>query len=230
MENQFSQSKNQLTRCVKSWYFSLLLQLQSAFFWSLAPGAHSALQDLQHGLRALAASLSGGRIYLGLVLMLVVAPLAGVGYQLFDQGVRVQGWFYVNSFYLFFELCPHISLLSVLTGIFFLFPEKSKRAFFLIIPAGFHIAKMLWLIMADSNEDFYRIVPSSIFVTGILFALVLFITFDWLTSLHFHKKARHYAAYEGLMELDAMGAISESELLVNLRKENRLFKVEKSKS
>lgn len=204
MDSQFPQP-NQFMRCAKSSFSLWLSSLLRGYMWLLA-AMYSALQDLRLGLHALAGSLSNRRIYLGLILMLVVAPLFGVGYQLFDlrSGIDRIGqpgaWYYINNFYLFFELCPHIALVTILTGIFFLFPENSRRAYFLIIPAGYHLAKILWLLTVDSNEDFYRIVPSSFLVIGSLFAFVHFLTFNWLMSLHFHKREGVIARILGILD------------------------------
>lgn len=135
-----------------------------------------------------------------MIIMLVVAPLTGVAYQLFDRSVKVEGWYYVNYYYLFFVLTPHLTLLTVLTGVFLLFPQDSKRAFFLIIPAGWHMAKIFWILTIGSNEDFYRLVPSSFFVLGGLAATVWLFTFNWMMSLHFHKRAGHLARAEGILQ------------------------------
>jgi hypothetical protein len=46
-------------------------------------------------------------IYLGGLVMGVVAPLAGCAYMIFSRTEHVQGWYHVNYFHLFYLLGPH---------------------------------------------------------------------------------------------------------------------------
>lgn len=229
MENKFS--PNQPLQCEKSWYSLLLLRLHGAFT-SLSQTLTNApaVQELRVGLHVLADATSNKRVYLGLMLLLVVTPMSGVGYQLFDKHVHVEGWYYVNNFYLFLVLCPYISVVTALTGIFFLFPENSKRAYFLIIPAGYHVGKILWLITVDSNEDFYRTVPSTFWLLGALAAFVWLFTSNYLMGLHYHLHDGFVARVAGVVELNELQIIDDDEAFKLLRKANQEYKAQKAKS
>jgi hypothetical protein len=50
-----------------------------------------------------------------------------------------------------FFIGPELFLLFTLSGIFFLFPTNSRRAYFLVIPMGQTLAKLFIFITATSN-------------------------------------------------------------------------------
>jgi hypothetical protein len=200
------------------------LQLSLSQFTHAVKKSYSLIvrvrREVHAGLLALARSSSNNRTYLGLVLMLVAAPLSGAAYQLFDRSAHIAGWYHVNLYYFFFLLGPHIMMLLVITGIFLIMPAN-KRAFFLSVPAGDQVARIVWLSLANSNDDFYRIVPSYFFFIGILIAAIWLITFDWLMSLHFHKRADSQARINGI--IDAPG-ISDSDKIRIAQAELKVLK------
>lgn len=129
----------------------------------------------------------------------MLSPLASVSYHLFDRTSYNETDFYGNAFYYFYSVCPYISLLLCLTGVFLLFPEFSKRKFFLLIPSTYYFSKIIWLSMVDNNADFHRIVPWSVVGLALVAALVWYFTWEWLMTLHFHKKTGHLARVEGIL-------------------------------
>lgn len=142
---------------------------------------------------------SNYRLYVGVWLIAVVSPLASVSYQLFDRTVFEATEYYGNAYYYLFAIGPHISLLISLTGLFYLFPQFSKRKFFLAIPATYHLSKIIWLSMVDNNADFHRMLPLSIVLLGLTASLVWFCTADYLMGLQFHKQDGIMARIEGVL-------------------------------
>lgn len=165
--------------------------------------AHAA-QVLRAGLAALllaTTALTTRRIFVGLGLMGVVAPLASCFYMVFDRGAYDESWYYVNHFHLFLTLAPSLFLLSCLIGAWFLFPVGSKRAYALTVPAGFTVGKILWLIQCTSNQDFYSVVPLSFILIGALISAFLFIALDWLVWRKCHREDAFDARIDGLVKL-----------------------------
>jgi hypothetical protein len=146
-------------------------------------------KDLLAGLHALAlAATANSRVYVGLGLMGVVSPLAGVAYLVFDRTAIDVEWYHLNYFHLFFLLGPYLSLLIILIGIFLLFPRGCKRAFAMVLPTGFVLAKILWLISVTSNQEFWQVVPASFVMLAMLMSAALFLMINWLTWTQFHGK------------------------------------------
>jgi hypothetical protein len=215
MENQFSTLTNDRCESnsqTSSWY-SRLWSRSPLQFPALMSRSKltSAVQAVLSGLAASSRTLRvNNRLYVALVFMLVAAPLASVCYQLLalfsetfertapalhwyagqhwfaDNGNLVDGWYYKNWFYFFLTLAPFICQSMVSVGLFFLFPEDSKRAYFLVIPLSMSISKILWLITVDSNADYHRIVPSFFVVLAGLIAFLILFTFNWLMARKYH--------------------------------------------
>lgn len=147
---------------------------------------------------ALTRATSNNRTYAALLLILVFAPLSGVAYLLFDQTVKETDWYYRNYFYLFYMLSPHIHMTLTLTGVFLLFPE-SRKGFFLIVPITYHVAKIMWLPTVTTNQELNSWIPGAFWLTAILTAAVWLFLFNYLMSLHYHKRAGSYARAEGIL-------------------------------
>lgn len=173
---------------------SKLIRLKTLLVTRVAP----AVADLIVGLRALLLSIgSNNRIYVGLVLMGVVSPLSSCIYMLFDRGVYIQEWYHVNYFHLFLLLAPYLSIFFCFAGVFLLFPEGSKRAYALIVPAGFTLGKIFWLIQIKSNAEYWSVVPWFFVLVGLLTSAVLFLMLDWMAHNKFHR----VDAFEARMDL-----------------------------
>lgn len=147
------------------------------------------------------AATANKRLFIGLGLMGVVAPLAGCFYMLFDRVAVDHGWYYLNYFHLFFVLGPHIAYIFAFAGVFYLFPFGCKRSYLMALPTGWNIAKILWLISATSNAAFWQPVPKSMYLIGALIALVLYLTHDWLTWRFFHRVDSFKARERGLYQI-----------------------------
>lgn len=166
------------------------------------------------------------------MLICVATPLAGVVYHLFDSSVRIQGWYYSNLFWLFYVIGPHLQMLLTLTGIFLVLPENTKvttgretvvtknyRAYFLLIPVGYHIAKILWYsLWVSSDEDIRQMMPGTFLILLPITGFVWLKTADYLINLHFHKRAGHIARARGILTLTDID--SEQQVRMALRELN----------
>lgn len=182
-ENTLSNSSSlrflQWVHGVSSWVARMTKSLRSMIV--------RALKDQLVGLRALVmTSTANGRIFLGLGLMGVVAPLAGCAYMIFNRTEYVAGWYHVNYFHLFYLLGPHLFELVCLMGVFFLFPQGSKRAYLIAIPYGYVLAKVCWLCQVNSNPELWQLVPASFILGGMAISVVMLKIMNWLTWRQFH--------------------------------------------
>jgi hypothetical protein len=160
------------------------------------------LRDLHAGLLALVmTSTANARIYVGLGLMGVIAPLAACAYLLFDRGEVDSSWYHLNYFHLLFLLGPHLFELFCLLGAFLLFPQGSKRAYLIAIPAGYVLAKIVWLISVTNNQEFWQVVPSSFVLGGIAISGVVLKIMNWLTWRQFHAVDSFEAKQKGLYQI-----------------------------
>jgi hypothetical protein len=144
---------------------------------------------------------SSTRTYTAVVLMLVVAPLTSVSYQLFDKASKVTGWYYQSYFNLFYIISPYIGWIIFITGCFLLFPREMKRAWILSGPAALLLAKILWLITVTSNEEFFQMMPVFFIVLSFLITLVWLFTCNWVMEFHFHKREGCIARARGVRRL-----------------------------
>lgn len=136
------------------------------------------------------------RIYAG-VLILIVSPVFEIIYKLFRESINVNS--YWDSYYFLYAVGPHLTAIATLTGVFFLFSPSNRLRYALIIPSAYKFGKIIWLASISTNADFHRIVPGSFVLIGVSVALVWFLVFDWLMSLHFHKKEGTVARIIGIL-------------------------------
>lgn len=158
---------------------------------------------MQTGLRAISRTLNvNHRFIIAVVFMLLLAPAAGFIYHVFDRkvvmvlfegqhfydayGERWDFWYHKNLFFFFMVQGPHFAQTLFFIGIFFLFPENSRRAYFLIIPLATAISKMIWLCVVNSNDEFYATPGFYYVVVGAAVAWLLLFTFNYLTHRKYH--------------------------------------------
>lgn len=203
--------------CVNQLSFSLRWLLRpSQSFGSVVKTRQSlvpASRECLAGLRALNHSIdSNFRIFIAVGFMLVAAPLSGVAYQLFPQQPINEDWFYLNAHYFLLAIGPHIQMILLLTGVFFLMPI-SRRMWFVALPLAIPISKLLWLITVTSNIEYQSFVPWSFVLIGFLFALIWLFTFHWLTHRKYHEFDAICARIEGLIKLPNLDDHTKVELL-----------------
>lgn len=139
---------------------------------------------------------SNVRAYLGIIL-LTVSPCAEIAYKLFDVHA---GHGYWNTYFFLYEIGPHFNVIIIATGLFFLFRTSNKLRFAVIIPVAYQFSKILWLCTVSSNEDFHRVVPWSFLIIGISVSILWFMLFDYLMTLHFHKRMGAVSRILGILE------------------------------
>jgi len=144
------------------------------------------------------------RLYCGLILLLVVAPLTNCLYLLFDSsigfplseevivgykaGLPVEGsWYYVNWHYFLSGIGPHLFSITSLVGIFLMFPVRNVSSYSIAIPLGFEVGKVIWLSTVMSDAEFNQIVPSSFLLLGALISFVVMLSARFWMDRKFHK-------------------------------------------
>ena len=199
-------SHNQSTKCEKEHFYSLQQQHWHSELLpinKLKTISSSAYRAVLTGLVALEQALRlQQRVRLALIILMVAAPLSSVAYLLFDETPHDLTRYYVNDHYLFYVLCPRIYELLNFIGIFLLFPEGKKRAYFIALPFGLTLAKIIWLCQVSTDAEFHQIVPSYFIVAATLLGTVILFTINWLTHSLYHRFDAHIARIIGLMKIN----------------------------
>lgn len=147
-----------------------------------------ARQAIHAFLSALANSLTPSLVW-GLSFTLVAAPLITVLYQVFDSKTNTPyqpgSWYYINLYYYFFNLGPHLFVLFTLLGATCFI--QGRRKWFMLVPIGYTVSKIIWLSMATSNAEFHTIVPGALVLAITLLIAVLAITAQWLIHSKHHQ-------------------------------------------
>jgi hypothetical protein len=131
------------------------------------------------------------RIYAGLVMMFSALP-AWYLFRFFDQKAKI--WdFHLNWFFVLMNLGPLLSIVLLLVGLYHILPYKCWQSKIIMWFNGLPIAKMIWNILAGTNDE-YNAVPDTIFlVGGVLISIVVHKSIDffaWRGFHSFHGKTR----------------------------------------
>lgn len=213
--------------CVNGLSFSLCRSSSLSLLFGSFKAKLNRLRDVPVNLGCLVGQLArtidtNYRIFLGGLMLLVVAPLSGVAYQLFDINADYPGWYYGNYYYLFLVLCPQISMGIMLTGIFFLFP-LSKRTWFISMPLAYPVSRILWIISAESNDQFNQITPGYFLLIGLVFSIIWLLSFNFLVNRKYHKFDGICARLEGVLKSPGLDSQTKIELATPLIEEIRHF-------
>jgi hypothetical protein len=184
----------------------------------------SALREILAILHALACSATVNmRIYAGLVMVWVLAPLASCIYQLYNPTADMDpGWYHINGYYFFHALGPYISLFIGLVGLYFVFPP-SRRTFLISVPTiGWAIAKIIKIILCTSNDDWHANISIPVFIAGVCSSMVLLISVDWFAWRKYHKFDGNMCRLEGLVSISSMPE-KEKQILKNEIKKAKDF-------
>lgn len=169
----------------------------------------AAFQVVERGLAIKQTLRVNNRLYSGLFLLLVVAPFTSCIYTFFDSSVGFpispdillavregnppEGfWYYVNWYYFFISICPHLFTVTSLAGIFLLFPVRHVPSYCIAVPLGYEISKILWLWTVESNAEFNQLIPLSFLLTGVLLTVIVLLSARFWMDRKFHK-------YDGIM-------------------------------
>lgn len=151
-------------------------------------------KDLLAGIVALVKSFTASRrIYVGLGVMMVVAPLSYYSFMLFDKGHHIRlagidicGWFHHNYWHLFFLIRFHIGAIVFLNGLYLVL-SKNPLAKFISVVVGFITMDMIGNILAKNNDDICDTFSLNMLAAGIAVSIVFFLLIDWLTHRKFHR-------------------------------------------
>jgi hypothetical protein len=155
-----------------------------------------------------------GRIYLAMLLF-CASPLGFTIHTHFDRKV-IYPWmgFIENWFHLFNMIGPYIFCLLISTGFCLMIPPKQKtfKVFkwglnvtltrIAYIPIGVTIAKICWLCMTSSNEDFWAIPNYSFFIVGLMVGYIMYRIIEYMTWRKYHAFDGLVASIEGLYQID----------------------------
>ncbi len=162
-----------------------------------------AFREVHAGIVALVASFTASRrIYVGLGVMLVVAPVSYHSFMLFDRGhhillagIDMCGWYHHNYWHLFFLLRYQIAGVVFLTGLYLVL-SKNPLAKFISVYMGFILMGLVLNIFAESNDDIWDTMNVALFGSGICLSLAFFFLIDWLAHRYFHRKLAFDARIE----------------------------------
>jgi hypothetical protein len=173
------------------------LALTRKFLQWIAP----VFKEVHAGLVALMmAATVNRRIYVGLMVMFVGAPLSYCWYALFEGAPRIPGWFHVNLYHLLFLIRFQIAFAVFFIGLYHYLPQD-RRTKLLSIPLGFLFMSIVVNIMAKSNDDIHRIANLSIWAAGVCLSLVLFFGLDYFVWRKFHRADAFEKRLDGIAEI-----------------------------
>lgn len=160
-----------------------------------------AFKGVHAGLIALMmAATVNYRIYVGLATMLVLAPLSYCSYAIFDRAQHIAGWYHHNYFHLFFLIRFQIAFAVFLIGLYHFLP-KDNRVKILSIPLGFLFMSIALNVLADSNDDIWRVADISLWAAGVCLSMVIFYLSDYLTHRKFHRADAFDKRLDGIAQI-----------------------------
>lgn len=168
----------------------------------------------------LLAGTANRKRYAGL-LLLAIAVLSEVAFRFFDASAG-DPQAYWNAHYFLYSAGPHISGLLTATGFFLLVHEKLRN--WAILPAAYKLSKIIWLSFVSSNEQLHQFIPWGFLVMGLGASILWFMSFDFLLSLHFHKREGIIARLVGIV--NAPGISDEEALRIAREQAKQLKQVE----
>lgn len=193
-----------------SYMLPALIRLRQSF----APAVQVLIATLALTKALVRSSVINNRIYVGVILVSIVAPLSACLNMLFDRKDKIEGWFYDSYFNLFLVLGPYFFCLCIVTAAFLWIPPSSKRIKFsqrdikfqitrlLSIPSGLIVAKIIWLINCTSNEDFDRLPSLAYLSIGLVIGYVIIRALDYLVWRQEHAMNALIDTLQGLYQID----------------------------
>lgn len=246
---KWSRIKNILVGAGLGLLCSLLgLSVHTAFFfgpvllilWTMVKNSAlvARVQRAIHAVKSpLASSVTiNGRIYAGLVLVGVVAPLSACIHMLPGMKDLVSAdWYYECWYNLYLVLGPYFFSLCIVVAAFLWIPPKTKRIKFsqkslsfqltrlLSIPAGYIIGKIVWLILCDKDEDYEALGHWSMYVGGVVIGYVIIRVLDYLVWRQEHSMNALIDSLEGLYRRVEIDFKTRDEMAAPYWKELRQF-------
>lgn len=152
------------------------------------------------------------RIYAGLVMMFST-PVVWYLFRFFDQKAKI--WdFHLNWFFVLMNLGPLLSIILLLIGLYHILPYKCWQSKIVMWFNGLPIAKIIWNVLANNNDE-YNAVPDTLFlVAGVLISIVVHKSIDFFAWRGFHKFHGITRRMRGIMSLPIEQKDKDQMLLV----------------
>lgn len=165
------------------------------------------------------------RMYTGLVLMAVCAPIFYCTYLLFPRvGHNDYDWFHLNLFHLFFLIRFHIAGIFFLIGLYQYF-ENTKRSKILSPFLGFLVMSLILLIRAQNNDDVWNVGNFILFGACTTGSLILFLGLDYFVWRKFHRADAFEARINGLVQVaEDLPADKWKSMMLTVLREQKEFK------
>jgi hypothetical protein len=154
----------------------------------------------------------------------------------FDRHAKVEALgFLTNWFHLLNLISPYLWFLVILVGISFLIPptggtvkvfKRSAKVQFnrmMAVPLGICIAKIIWLCLIKSNEDFWSVPNWLYFTVGICIAYFFYRLLEYFAWRKFHAFDGIVASLEGLYKTEGIDSDVRKKLADPLWKDLREF-------
>jgi hypothetical protein len=188
---------------------------------------------------------SNPRLRVGLVFVLVIAPLSKFSYLIFPKEgfglylvnneffsipnlIEGTHWYFRSLFYFFFSINEFLTPLLTIIGIYFLFPKNYYPSYLCGVPAGYYFALLIKRITVNSDLGFHSPVALSIVLSAILFTVFLFYMSDKMLFKTNHRKRAIEARILGLINMPGMSwkdkeALLKREAKDAMKANNELF-------
>lgn len=160
-------------------------------------------------------AIINNRVYVGLILVVIVAPFSTCIHMLPGMKDLVsKDWFYQCYYNLYLVLGPYFFCVCIVIAAFLWIPPVNKRIKFsrksisfqltraLSIPLGLVIGKIIWLtFLCDSNDDFERLGHWSVFAGGIVIGYATILVLDYLVWRQEHVMNAHIDSLQGVYSI-----------------------------
>ena len=131
-------------------------------------------------------------------------------------------WYYTNWHYFFVGLGPHfLTFFAFCAGV--LWTERHVVKLLYLVPIGFEVANIPWLITARCDADFNAVPNYHFFITAFLFILVVVLSFRFWMDRKYHKYDGICARIQGLLKAPGIDAETKARLFDQLAAELKAF-------
>jgi hypothetical protein len=167
-------------------------------------------------LAGLAALISSARVnarkYIGLICIGALGPLSILFYQVFDESVRVDGWYFVNNYYLFHSLGHHsFNWFFWAVGLYLLTPN-SYSEYWTAPFIGYSIIKAALIVNVTSNDEWHQAMSWELYPAILLTGLCFTLGIKYFTWRKFHKHDGIVKRMDGLIQ--SPGLSTEQKILL----------------
>lgn len=172
-------------------------------------------------LAATPAALRSNNVQFAGLVLIALGPLAEIAYR-FLEPTPVQSGSYWSPYWYLFAIGQDMSTILYASGFYLLIPMSSKLKYIAVVPIAYKLAKIIYILgWVDDDTAFHGHIPAAFFLYGLATAIVWLAVFEYLITLHFHKRTGHIARVEGI--LSATNIDSEKQVAIALN-EIKAFK------